>query len=194
MLGFATVDLSTRDDSLTVWLTSVGMDIPAAHTNAICFDFADEATARRAWSMICERYVVLTNRTPRDHGVLARLGVTPCDLAMLAKQTAAAQEALMAAFADHAAKPGKADLMEPVLPPVPAPVDQPEWETARPQELTLAVANQVRGTWAAWLVVERERVKRWSYMPGGIKGESPALLPVEFVQQNVLQSARAREQ
>jgi hypothetical protein len=46
-------------------------------------------------------------------------GVAPCDLVMLAKQTAAAQEALMAAFAKHAAKPGKADLMEPVLPPVP---------------------------------------------------------------------------
>jgi hypothetical protein len=113
---------------------------------------------------------------------------------MLARQTAAAQEALMAAFAQHAAKPGKADLMEPVLPPVPAPVDQSEREEGRPQELTLAVANQVRGTWAAWLVVERERVKRWSYMPGGIKGETPAPLPVEFVEQNVLQSVRAWEQ
>lgn len=194
MLGFATVDLSTRDDSLTVWLTSVGMDIPVAHTNAIRFDLADNATSRRAWSMICERYVVLTDRTPRDHVVLAGWGVAPCDLAMLAKQTAAAQEALMAAFGEHAAKPGKADLMEPVLPPVPAPVNQAVKETRTPQELTLAVANQVRGIWAAWLAVERERVKRWTYMPGGSKGETPALLPAEFVEQNVLQPVRACEQ
>lgn len=194
MLGFATVDLSTRDDSLTVWLTSVGMDIPVAHTNAIRFDLADDTTSRRAWSMICERYVVLTDRTLRDHAMLARWGLVPCDLAMLAKQTAAAQEALMAAFAEHAAKPGKADLMEPVLPHVPAPVDQAAWEAGAPQELTLAVANQVRGTWAAWLAAERERVKRWAYMPGGSKGETPALLPAEFVEQNVLQPVRAWEQ
>lgn len=193
MLGFATVDLSTCDDSLTVWATSEGMDIPVAHTNAIRFDLADDATCRRAWSMTCERYVVLTDRTPRDHLVLARWGVAPCDLAMLAKQTAAAQEAVMAAFAEHAAKPGKADLIEPVLPPVPAPVDQAAWETSAPEQLTLAVANQVRGIWTAWLAVERERVKRWAYMPGGSKGETPALLPAEFVQQNVLQPVRAWE-
>ena len=126
--------------------------------------------------------------------MLARWGVAPCDLAMLAKQTAAAQEALMAAFAEHAAKPGKSDLMEPVLPPVPAPVDQAARETGAPQERTLAVANQVRGIWAAWLAVERERVKRWAYMPGGSKRETPALLPAEFVEQNVLQPIRAWEQ
>jgi hypothetical protein len=193
MLGFATVDLSTRDDSLTVWLTSVGMDIPVAHTNAIRFDLADDTTSRRAWSMICERYVVLTDRTPRDHVVLARWRVAPCDLAMPAKQTAAAQEALMAAFAEHTAKPGKADLMEPVLPPILTPVDQAAWETSTPQQLTLAVANQVKGIWAAWLAVEHERVKRWAYMPGGSKGETPALLPAEFVEQNVLQPVRAWE-
>lgn len=193
MLGFATVDLSTRDDSLTVWLTSEGMDIPVAHTSAIRFDLADDTASRRAWSMICERYVIVTDRTPRDHVVLARWGVAPCDLAMLAKQTAAAQEAVMAAFAEHAAKPGKADLMEPVLPPVPAPVDQAAWETSTPQQLTLAVANQVRGIWTAWLAVERERVKRWAYMPGGSKGRKPALLPAEFVEQNVLQPVRAWE-
>lgn len=194
MLGFATVDLSTRDDSLTVWLTSVGMDIPVAHTNAIRFGLADDTAPRRAWSMLCERYVVLTNRTPRDHAALARWDVAPCDLAMLAKQTTAAQEALMAAFAEHAARPGRADLMEPVLPPVPAPLDQTAWETGTPQELTLALANQVRGIWTAWLAVERERVKRWTYMPGGTKGETPALLPAEFAEQNVLQPGRAWEQ
>lgn len=194
MLGFATVDLSTRDDSLTVWLTSEGMDMPVAHTNAIRFDLADESTSHRAWSMTCQRYVVLTDRTPRDHIALARWEVVPCDLAMLAKQTAGAQEAVMAAFAEHAAKPGKADLMEPVLPHVPELVDQAAWETRTPQELTLAVANQVRGIWAAWLAVERERVKRWAYMPGGTKGETPALLPAEFVEQNVVQPVRAWEQ
>src|ERR1700722_10281727 len=157
MLGFATVDLSTRDDSLTVWLTSVGMDTPVAPTNAVRFDLTDDTAPRRAWSMLCERYVVLTDRTPRDHALLARWEVAPCDLAMLAKQTTAGQEALMAAFAEHAAKPGKADLMEPVLPPVPSPVDQAARETGAPEQLTLAVANQVRGTWAAWLAAERER-------------------------------------
>lgn len=193
MLGFATVDLSTRDDSLTVWLTSLGMDIPVAHTNAIRFDLANDTAPRRAWSMLCERYVVLTDRTPRDHAVLARWDVAPCDLAMLAKQTTAAQEALMAAFAEHVAKPGKADLMEPVLPPVPAPVDQAALETGTPEQLTLAVANLVKGTWAAWLTIERERVKRWTYMPGGSKGEAPTPLPLEFVEQNRLQPTRARE-
>jgi hypothetical protein len=49
----------------------------------------------------------------------------------------------------------------------------------------------VRRIWAAWLTAERERVKRWTYMPGGIKGEAPALLPAEFVQQNALQQVRA---
>jgi hypothetical protein len=68
---------------------------------------------------------------------------------MLAKQTAAAQEALMAAFAEHAAKPGRADLMEPVLPPVPTPVGQAAREMGTPEELALAVADQVRGIWAA---------------------------------------------
>jgi hypothetical protein len=76
---------------------------------------------------------------------------------------------------------------------VPAPVDQAAWETSTPQQLTLAVANQVRGIWTAWLAVERERVKRWAYMPGGSKGEKPALLPAEFVEQNVLQPVRAWE-
>ena len=191
MLGFATVDLSARDNSLTVWLTSVGMDIAVAHTNAIRFDLADDTASRRAWSMTCDRYVILTDRTPRDHAVLAKWGVVPCDLAMLAKQTIAMQEAVMAAFTEYAAKPGKADLMEPTLPPVPSPLDQAALEAGSPQQLTLAVANQVMRTWTAWLATERERVKRWTYMPGGRKGEAPASLPAEFVQQNVVQPVRA---
>jgi hypothetical protein len=71
--------------------------------------------------MTCDRYVILTDRTPLDHAALDQWGVAPCDLAILAKQTTAAQEAIMAAFAEHAAKPGKADLMEPTLLPVPSP-------------------------------------------------------------------------
>jgi hypothetical protein len=97
----------------------------------------------------------------------------------------------MAAFAEHAAKPGKADLMEPVFPAVPAPLDQAAWETGAPEQLTLTVANQVMRIWTAWLAVERERVKRWAYMPGGSKGETPALLPREFVEQNVVQPVQA---
>ena len=190
MLGFATVDLSPRDDSLTVWLTSVGMDIAVAHTNAIRFDLADDTAFRRAWSMTCDRYVI-RGPQPANHAVLAQWGVTPCDLAMLAKQTIAIQEAVMAAFTEYAAKPGKADLMEPTLPPVPSPLDQTALEAGSPQQLTLAVANQVMRTWTAWLATERERVKRWTYMPGGRKGEAPAPLPAEFVQQNVVQPVRA---
>ena len=191
MLGFATVDLSIRDHSLTVWLTSVGMDTRVTHTNAVCFDLAETTASRRAWSMTCDRYVILTDRTPRDHAVLAQWGVVPCDLAMLAKQTTAAQEAIMAAFAEHAARPGKTDLMEPTLPPVPAPLDQAALEAGSPQQLTLAVANQVMRIWVAWLAAERERVKRWTYMPGGRKGETPTVLPAEFVEQNVVQPVRA---
>ena len=191
MLGFATVDVSIGDNSLTVWVTSEGMSIPVAHSNAICFDLGDDTASRRGWSMACERYVILTNRTPRDHAVLAQWGVVPCDLAALAEQTTSAQEALMAAFAEYAAKPGKADLMEPMLPPVPASLDQAVWEPGTPQQLTLAVANQVLRIWTAWLAVEHERVKRWGYMPGGIKGEAPAVLPREFVERNVVQPVRA---
>jgi hypothetical protein len=191
MLGFATVDLSIRDHSLTVWLTSRGMTADVAHTNAVCFDLAQDGASHRAWSMACDRYVILTDRTPRDHAAFARWGLAPCDLAMLAKQTMAAQEVVMAAFADHAAKPGKADLMEPSLPPVPPPLDQAALEARTPQQLTLAVANQVAGTWTAWLAVERERVKRWAYMPGGRKGESPAQLPADFTQHNIVQPVAA---
>lgn len=190
MLGFATVDLSIRHHSLTVWLTSEGMDIPVAHTNANCFELANDISSYRAWSMTCDRYVILTDRTPRDHAVLDHWGVVACDLAMLAKQTTAAQERLMAAFAEHAARPGKAGLMKPFLPPVPEPIDQTVWETGTPEKLTLAVANQVKIMWTAWLAVERERVKRWSYMPNGLKGEAPALLPAEFVEQNGVQPVR----
>jgi hypothetical protein len=173
-----------------VWLTSEGVHADIAHTNAVCFDLGEATVSRRAWGMTCDRYVILTDRTPRDHAVLAQWGVAPCDLATLAKQTTAAQEAIMAAFAEQAAKPGKADLMEPTLPPVPAPLDQSASETDSPTQLTLAVANQVRRIWAAWLATERERVKRWTYMPGGTKGEAPAELPAEFVQQNALQQVR----
>jgi hypothetical protein len=60
-----------------------------------------------------------------------------------------------------------------------------------PEQLTLAVANQVMRVWAAWLGAERERVKRWAYMPGGRKDEKPAALPAEFTQQNVVQPVRA---
>jgi hypothetical protein len=191
MLGFATVDLSTRDHSLTVWLTSLGMDTEVAHTNAVRFDLAEDAAPRRAWSMACDRYVILTDRTPRDHAVLARWGVAPCDLATLAKQTTIGQEAIMAAFAEHAAKPGKADLTEPTLPPVPSPLDQAALDAGTPQQLTLAVANQVMRIWTAWMATEHERIKRWAYMPGGRKGERPAVLPAEFTQQNVVQPVRA---
>src|ERR1700678_3837145 len=142
MLGFATVDVSMRDHCLTVWLTSEGMHREVAHTNAVCFDLAEAMASRRAWSMTCERYVILTDRTPQDHDVLAQWGVAPCELAILAKQTTAAQEAIMAAFAEHAAKPGKVDLREPALPPVPGPLDQAALETANSTQLTLAVANQ----------------------------------------------------
>ena len=190
MLGFATVDLSVGDHRLTIWLTSVGTNTEVAHTNAVSFDLDEDSASRRAWSMTCDRYVILTDRTPPEHPVLAQWGVEPCSLAMLAKLTTAAQEAVMAAFAEETGKPGKADLMEPILPPVPAPLDQAALEVGSPQQLTLAVANQVRRIWTAWLMTERERVKRWTYMPGGRKGEAAAPLPAEFVQQYVVQPTR----
>lgn len=193
MLGFATVDLSVRDHRLTVWLTSVRTSIEVGHTNAVSFDLADDATSRRAWSMTCDRYVVLTDRTSRDHAVFAEWGVEPCDLVLLAKQAAAAQETIMGAFAEHAAKPGKADLMEPALAPVPPLLDQAALEASAPEQLTLAVADQVMRVWTAWLTAERERVKRWAYMPGGRKDEARALLPAEFIRQNAVQPVRAWE-
>lgn len=191
MLGFATVDLSVRDHSLTVWLTSPGINTEVAHTNAVRFDLAEDEVSRRAWSMTCDRYVIFTDRTPRDHPVFAKWGVAPTDLALLAKLTTVAQETVMAAFSEHAAKPGKGDLMEPTLPSVPSPLDQAALDAEAPEQLTLAVANQVMRIWVAWLGVERERIKRWTYMPGGRRDETPAVLPVEFTRQNVVQPIRA---
>jgi hypothetical protein len=189
MLGFATVDLSTGDNTLTVWLTSVqGAD--AGHTNAVIFNLGDDTTRRRALGMICDRYVVLTDRTPRQHSPLIGWGVEPTDLAMLAEETTAAQATIMAAFEGHRSEPGKADLIEPVLPLVPAPFDQAVLEAGTPQQLTLAVANQVLRAWAAWLATEGERVKRWTYLPGGRKGETLALLPAEFIKRSNVQPIR----
>jgi hypothetical protein len=96
----------------------------------------------------------------------------------------------MAAFEEHRSKPGRADLIVPVLPPVPQPVDQATLEAGPAQQVTLAVANQVMRTWTAWLTTEGERVKRWAYMPGGHKGETPALLPAEFIKRNTVQQMR----
>ena len=142
--------------------------------------------------MICDRYVVLTDRTPRKHSLLIGWGVEPADLAILAEESTATQATIIAAFKEHRSKPGKADLIEPVLPPVPAPFDQAVLEAGTPQQLTLAVANQVLRTWAAWLATEGERVKRWTYMPGGRKGETLALLPAEFIKRNTVQPIRRK--
>jgi hypothetical protein len=192
MLGFATVDLSIQDGMLTVWLTSWQAATGVGHTNAVTFDLGDDTVPRRAWGMLCDRYVVLTDRTPREHPLLIGRVVEPCDLEMLAKQTTAAQVTVMVAFEEYRSKPGKADLIEPTLPPVPASFDQATLEAGTPQLLTLALANQVMRTWKAWLTTEGERVKRWTYMPGGRKGETPALLPAEFVQHNTVQQIRPR--
>jgi hypothetical protein len=191
MLGFATLDLSTKDGTLTVWLTSA-QGAEAGHTNAVTFNLNDDTTRRRALGMICDRYVVLTDRTPRQHSLLTGWGVEPADLAMLAEETTAARATIMSAFEEHRSKPGKADLIEPALPPVPAPSDQAVSQADTPQLLTLAVANQVRRTWAAWLATEGERVKRWTYLPGGRKGETPALLPAKFIKRNNVQPIRPR--
>jgi hypothetical protein len=190
VLGFATVDLSIRDDTLTVWLTSAQGATHAGHTNAVVFSLGDDTTPRRALGMVCDRYVVLNDRTPREHPLFIDWGAEPCDLAMLAGQTTAAQAAIMAAFEEHRSKPGKADLIEPVLPPVPRTFDQAALDAGSPQQLTLAVANQVMRTWTAWLTTDGERVKRWAYMPGGCKGERPALLPAEFIKHSTVQQMR----
>ena len=85
MLGFATVDLSTRDNTLTVWLTSVEGAASAGHTNAVTFDLSDDTTLSPGVGMVCDRYVILTDRTPREHRLLIGRGVEPSDLAMLAE-------------------------------------------------------------------------------------------------------------
>lgn len=190
VLGFATVDLSTQDSTLTVWLTSAQGVSSADHTNAVTFNLDDESTPRRALAMICDRYVVLTDRTPREHPLLIGWDVEPADLAMLAAETTAAQAAVMAAFEKYRSKPGKADLMEPTMSPVPVPFDQTPLEASTPQQLTLALANQVMRTWRAWLTTEGERVKRWTYMPGSRKGEKPGLVPAKFGEHNAVQPVR----
>jgi hypothetical protein len=104
--------------------------------------------------MVLDRYVVLTERTPRTHPIFTSWDVEPCDLAMFAEQVTAAQVTIMAAFEEYRAQPGKANLMEPNLPPVPAPVDQAALETGPPEQLTLAVANQVISFHACASVIE----------------------------------------
>lgn len=186
MLGFATVDLLTRENTLTVWLTSVE-EARAVHTNAVVFDLGDDTAPCRALGMLCDRYMVLTDRAPRGHPLLIGWRAEPCDLGLLAERTTVAQATIMAAFEEYRGRPGKGELVEPVLPPVPEPLDQTALEAGAPEQLTLAVANQVMRTWTAWLATERERVKRWAYMPGGQKGEAPRLLPAEFVKRNAVQ-------
>src|SRR5262245_45164128 len=134
VLGFATVDLSTRDGTLTVWLTSATDATHAGHTNAVTFELGDDTTPRRALGMVCDRYVVLTDRTPRQHPLLMGWGAEPCDLAVLAGQTTAGQAAIMAAFEEQRSKRGKADMIEPVLPPVPRPFDQAVLEAGTAQQ------------------------------------------------------------
>lgn len=190
MLGFATVDLSTRDNILTVWLTSALGAAGAGHTNAVTFDLDDDTISRLALAMICDRYVILTDRTPREHSFFSGWGVDPSDLAMLAKQATAAQATVLTAFGEYRARPGKSGLTEPNLPPVPAPLDQAGLEAGAPQQLTLALANQVMRIWTAWLTTEDERVKRWTYMPGGREGEKPALVPAEFAEHNTVQPVK----
>ena len=191
MLGFATVDLSLQDHTLTVWLTSIQGAAGAAHTNAVVFDLDNDTTPHRALAMICDRYVILTDRTPREHPILIGWGVEPSDLAMLAKQTITLQTTVLTAFSKYRARPGKSELIEPNLLPVPAPLDQAALENGAPQELTLALANQVMRTWMAWLITEDERIKRWSYMPGGRKDEKPALVPPEFEDHNSVQPVQS---
>jgi hypothetical protein len=191
MLGFATVDLFAQENILTVWLTSAQGANHAGQTNAVTFGLGDDATPRLALGMICDRYIVLTERTPRNHPLLVGWGIEPCDLVMLADQTAAAQAAIRTAFEEYRTKPGKADLIQPALPPAPAPVNQAALEADTAQSLTLAVANQVMRTWTAWLITEGERIKRWSYMPGGHKGETPSLLPAEFTKLNTVQPIKS---
>jgi hypothetical protein len=190
VLGFATVDLSARDCTLTVWLTSAQGAANVIHTNAVIFDLDDETTSRRASAMICDRYVILTDRTPREHPLLSGLGIEPSDLAMLAKQTTFAQATVLASFREYQARPGKSHLSEPNLPPVPVSVDQAELESGPPQQLTLALASQVMRTWTAWLATEGERVKRWAYMPDGREGGKQAVLPAEFEEHNTVQPVR----
>lgn len=189
MLGFATVDVSKRDNTLTVWLTSLEGATNVRHTNAVTFDLSDDTVSRRAVGMMCDRYVVLTERAQHERPLLTGWGVKPCDLAMLAKLTTAAQATVMAAFEEYRTRPGKAGLTEPNLLPVPEPLDQAALD-ADTVQLTLALANQVMRTWRAWLITERERIMRWKYMPGGHKGEARALLPAEFVQHNTVQPIR----
>lgn len=190
MLGFATVDLSGPDGTLTVWLTSAVGAKDAVHTNAVVFGLGDAGAPRRALGMAADRYLVLTGRTPRGHPALAGWQAQPCDVAMLADETMAAQNAVMAAFEAYRATPGKAGLMEPLLPPVPPPADEAALSGAAPHELALAVANQVMGTWRAWRVTERERVKRWRHMPGGREDETPSLLPPRFQRRWAVQPVR----
>lgn len=141
--------------------------------------------------MICDRYVVLTERTPRAHPFVIGWGVQPADLAILARQSTAAQAIVLTAFGEYRARPGKSNLSEPYLPPVPAPLDEDSLRASTPQQLTLALANQVMHTWNAWLITESERVKRWAYMPGGREGEKPRLVPAEFEELNAVQPVRS---
>lgn len=194
MLGFATVDMSVHDRRLTVWLTSIVARQAysyAGHTNAVSFDLAEKAVSRRAWSMACDRYVVLSDRTPLDHPVFAGWGVVPCDLSTLAEEAKAAQGSIMRAFAEYKANPGKAGLAEPVLPAIPLPLDRTAADGDDPAQVTLTLADYVKRVWMAWIGTERERVKGWRYMPGGREDEKPSVLPAEFVRQAVIQPVRA---
>lgn len=183
MLGFAAVDLSEADHRLTVWLTSLvtkGAIPYVDHTNAVSFDLREDLVLRRAWSMSCDRYVVVTSRTPLDHPAFSGWGLKPCDLSGLLDQTAAAQEMILAALAEHKKEPGKKNLAEPSLPPVPKPLDPGSLYVDDFRKPPLVLADYVKTAWAVWIATDRERIKRRAYMPEGRDNANLVILPPEF--------------
>lgn len=193
MLGFATVDLSEADGTLAIWLTSLVTTrmVPYIdHTNAVGFDLGEDQLGRRAWNMACDRYVVVTGRTPLEHPVFAELDLKPCDLDGLLEQTRVSQEAILTAFAEYKKKPGKKALTEPSLPPVPDHLDEESIYVDQSRKPALVLADHVKAAWNTWLETDRDRVKRRSYMPEGRDSEKLSTLPLEFTEGNSVQPVR----
>lgn len=183
MLGLATVDICEQIGTLTIWLTS---PMAPAHSNAVTFEVDGGYDSVLAEGMVAERYVVLTERSRADHPAVAGWLLEPVDLELFEEQTRAGQQALGAALGSRSTNLA--------LLSVPEALDQAPFERGRPELLTLAVANRVKGIWAAWLSCESERAKRVDRLSDNRAVARIAVLPTAFAEASTLHPARIRPQ
>jgi hypothetical protein len=82
VLGIATGDLLSRDDTMTVRLAPAQDATHLGRASPAISSLGDDMKTRRALPMIRDRYVVLTQGASRDHPLVIGWGAGTCDFAM----------------------------------------------------------------------------------------------------------------